>query len=140
MAPLLRAGFPLLPAGVSAGEVEAELRQIIASKAFAQAERLRRFLEFTVQWALARRSEQLKEYVLALEVYDRKDSFDPKEDSIVRVEAGRLRSKLREYYDTEGQQSLLRIEFPKGSYIPVFRTIAAAEPEPSEPEPAADEA
>jgi len=120
---------PLLPAGISAADVEAELQQIIASKAFAQGERLRRFLEFTVEWALAGRAEHLKEYVLALEVYGRKDSFNPKEDSIVRVEAGRLRSKLREYYETEGRHTLLRIEFPKGSYIPVFRTTAAEEPE-----------
>ena len=71
-------------------------------------------------WTLAARFEQLKEYVLAVEVYGRKESFDPKESSIVRVEAGRLRSRLKEYYDTEGRDSPLRIEFPKGSYVPVF--------------------
>ena len=123
---------PILPAGISVADVEAELRKITGSKAFAQAERLQRFLEFTVDWALAGRREQLKEFVIAVEVYGRKDSFDPKKNSIVRVEAGRLRSRLKEYYDTEGQDSALRIELPKGSYVPVFRAVAAKEAEPPE--------
>ncbi len=124
---------PILPAGISVSDVENELQQIIASKVFAQGERLRRFLEFTVKWALKERPEQLKEYVVALEVYGRKDSFDPKENSIVRVEAGRLRSRLKEYYEDEGRRSPLRIELPKGRYIPVFRRVADKElisPEP----------
>ena len=52
---------------ISVSDVEAELAQILASKAFAQGERLRQFLEFTVNWPLTKRSEQLKEYVLAVE-------------------------------------------------------------------------
>ena len=55
-----------------------------------------------------------------MEVFDRPSSFDPRTDTIVRVEARRLRSKLKEYYETHGQHDAVLIEFPKGSYVPTF--------------------
>jgi TolB-like protein len=91
-----------------------------------------RFLRFTVERALAGQSDQLKEYVLGVEVFDRKGSYDPRVDPIVRVEARRLRSKLKSYYDGEGRADDLIIEFPKGTYAPVFRSRSAA-PEPVTP-------
>lgn len=62
----------------------------------------------------------MKEYVLATEVFDRQRSFDPHVDPIVRVEASRLRSKLRTYYNTEGREDPIIIELPKGTYVPTF--------------------
>jgi len=70
------------------------------------------------------RVQQISEYSIAIDVYDRPPGFDPRLDGIVRVEAGRLRSKLREYYETEGKNSSIRIEFPKGSYSPLLKETA----------------
>jgi TolB-like protein/Flp pilus assembly protein TadD len=78
-------------------------------------------LRFTVTEALAGRAGNLKEYVLGVEVFGRQDSFDPHISPIVRVGASRVRAKLQAYYDGEGLSDPLMIEFPKGSYVPVFR-------------------
>src|SRR6185369_12315898 len=89
-----------------------------------------RFLRLTVERALAGQAGELKEYVIGVEVFDRKSSYDPRVDPIVRVEARRLRSKLKTYYDTEGRTDEFIIEFPKGTYAPVFRSRSAA-PDPA---------
>jgi serine/threonine-protein kinase len=85
-----------------------------------------RFLRFTVEQALAGRGEELKEYRIGLEVFDKDASFDPRIDPIVRVEARRLRSKLKRYYETEGKDEPVRVEYPTGSYVPVSREPAAS--------------
>ena len=79
-----------------------------------------RFLRFIVEETLAHRADQLSEYAIGVEAYDRGESFEPSTDSIVRVDARRLRAKLREYYDTAGLSDPLLIEVPKGTYSPVF--------------------
>ena len=106
----------------SADAIRVQLEKILASSGFAHAERKSRFLRFTVESVLAGRGDQIKEYLLGVEVFDREASYNPQIDPIVRVEAGRVRSKLKEYYQTEGQQDPVVIEFPKGSYVPVFKT------------------
>lgn len=98
--------------------VRAELREIIASRTFAQTNRLTRFLRFAVENYLRGETERLKETVIGVEVYDRPPDYDPKVDSIVRTEARRLRRKLQEYYETEGQYSRVTITIPTGGYIP----------------------
>ncbi len=116
--------------------VRAHLQKILASAGFAQSERLRRFLCFTVEQVIEGRAEQLKEYVIGMKVFDRKESYDPRIEPIVRVEARRLRAKLKRYYELEGRDEPIRIEFPKGQYAPVFRwreTEAASEAEPRRP-------
>jgi serine/threonine-protein kinase len=87
---------------------------------FAQSARMSRFLRFIVERATSGRPDQLKEYVIGVEVFDRKESYDPRVDPIVRVEARRLRAKLEAYYETDGQSDELVIEFPKGAYVPLF--------------------
>src|SRR5882672_2323826 len=109
-----------LPARIPARSVEEQLLRILASKPFAQSARMTRFLRFTVERALRGQSDQLKEYVIGVEVFDRKGSYDPRVDPIVRVEARRLRSKLKNYYDGDGRLDEVIIEFPKGTYAPVF--------------------
>ena len=80
--------------------------------------RRQRFLEYIVSEALAGRGERLKGYNIAIEVFERPNDFDPNVDPVVRIEAGKLRDKLREYYEADGQQDSVRIEIPKGSYTP----------------------
>jgi adenylate cyclase len=92
------------------------LDRIVASSCFAQSDRQQRFLKFIVTETLAGRTDRLKGYSIAVEVFDRDVSFDPAVDAIVRVEAARLRAKLREYYDREGRADPVRIELPKGAY------------------------
>jgi serine/threonine-protein kinase len=94
------------------------LQTILASPGFANADRLRRFLQFAVDAHMKGESGQIKEYVLGREVFDRDDNYDPRLDPIVRVEARRLRQRLAEYYAGPGRADKLRIDFPKGSYAP----------------------
>jgi hypothetical protein len=63
----------------------------------------------------------LKEYALGRDVFNRGEQYDPRADSIVRVEAQRLRRKLREYYDTSGKNDSVIVEFHAGSYVPTIR-------------------
>lgn len=93
---------------------------MLASPAFASPERLRRFLRYLVEKALEGKAGELKEYAIGLDVFDRDASYDPRVDSTVRVHAGKLRDRLREYYLSVGRESPVRIEIPKGTYAPVF--------------------
>ena len=96
--------------------IHTSLKIMLASPLFAGSPRQQRFLIYLVTNTLAGEADRLKGYTIALEVFDRKDDFDPSLDAIVRVEATRLRNKLREYYDTLGQSDAVRIDFPKGGY------------------------
>jgi eukaryotic-like serine/threonine-protein kinase len=109
---------PITPREADA--VRAELEAMLASPAFASPERLRRFLRYLVEKALAGQAGELKEYAIGLDVFDRDASYDPRVDSTVRVHAGKLRDRLREYYLSAGKESPVRIEIPKGTYAPVF--------------------
>src|ERR1700731_923489 len=106
--------------GIAASEVRAAMDQILRSRVFIQSHRIRRFLQFIVEESLLGQPHRLKEYPIGLEVFDRREAFDPRVDSIVRVEARRLRYKLEEYYRTEGREDGIRIVLRKGSYVPVF--------------------
>jgi tetratricopeptide (TPR) repeat protein len=118
------------PAGgvLSPEAVRAQLERILNSKAFARSPRISRFLTFVVGETLEGQESKLKEYLLGVEVFGRQDSFDPRIDSIVRVEARRLRYKLEKYYETEGRNDTLHIQFRKGCYVPSF-----AERRPGDP-------
>lgn len=98
--------------------IREQLDRILTSGPFAQSRRRQRFLDYIVNEALAGGGERLKGYTVALAVFDRPETFDPVADPIVRIEAARVREKLREYYDTEGQSDAVRIDLPKGSYAP----------------------
>jgi eukaryotic-like serine/threonine-protein kinase len=105
---------------MDAGRVRAQVERILASAAFADAERARGFLRFVVERKLEGRSGEIKESVIAVEVLGRPSSFDSKSDPIVRVEAGRLRDRLGSYYETEGGADPVLISVPKGRYVPEF--------------------
>ena len=106
---------------ISEDAIRDELSRILESSIFVQSDRLGRFLRFTVEKTLAGEGEMLKEYLIGTEVYDRPGSYRPNEDSIVRGEARRLRSKLREYYESVGRNDPVCICYRPGSYVPMFR-------------------
>ena len=107
--------------------IREELARVLESPIFAQSERLGRFLRFAVEHAISGSEDGLKEYVIGTEVYDRRPPYHPSQDSIVRTEARRLRTKLKEYYESEGKDNPIFIYFRPGSYIPVFRPKAASQ-------------
>ena len=111
------------PASASAdgAAVRDHLERVLTSATFQQAERLKRFLRFIVDESLANRASELKEYVVAVQVFEKEDSFDPRTDPLVRVQARRLRARLTQYYREDGQHDALIIDLPKGRYAPTFR-------------------
>jgi len=108
---------------ISADEVRAELERILADNVFASAQKMKRFLRFVVLETLAGRGDHLNESLVGTEIYSSGEAFDPRLDSTVRVEAGRLRSKLREFYESQGDAGRFRIEIPKGTYKPIFKRL-----------------
>lgn len=102
------------------------MEKILASPEFLRHERLSRFLRFVVEQQLAGRGAELKESLVGIEVFGRTPGFDPRQDSVVRTEAARLRGRLAKYYAGEGAVDPVVIELPKGGYAPQFRPPEAA--------------
>jgi adenylate cyclase len=100
--------------------VRAQLDRLLASELFSSAGRHSRLLRYLVERTLAGEGDQLKEYVLGTDVFDRSDAYDPRIDSIVRVEVRRLRSRIEEYYRGPGAGDPIVIAVPRGSYVPTF--------------------
>ena len=100
--------------------VLAQLERILASAVFVDAQRASSFLRFIVARTLDGRTSEIKESTIAIEVMGRSPSFDSKTDPIVRVEAARLRDRLRDYYDRHGHADDVLISVPKGAYVPQF--------------------
>jgi TolB-like protein len=105
---------------IPAGAVRDELSRVLQSRAFSGAPSLSRLLTHVVERTLDGKGDDLKEYSLGVDVFDRGDSFDPKVDTIVRVQARRLRAKLHEYYQSEGREDPIAIVLAKGRYAPEF--------------------
>jgi Tol biopolymer transport system component len=106
---------------VAPSEIATSLENILRSEAFLHAERLSELLRFLVKQAAAGRIDSLKETAIGVAIFDRPPSYDPKQDNIVRTSARRLRLKLDDYYASEGSADPVRIELPKGSYVPTFQ-------------------
>jgi hypothetical protein len=98
----------------------AQLEKVLQSRALQNSESLKAFLRFVVERTVNNDEAQLKEYTIATEVFGRNSDYDSRIDSVVRVQAGRLRAKLQEYYTTEGKGDKIVIDLPKGHYHPVF--------------------
>jgi adenylate cyclase len=113
------------PAEPSGAEVRAALERVLASRVFEQAARSSGFLRFVVEQTLVGQGERLKGYTIAMEVFGRPPEFDAQTDPLVRVEAGRLRRRLIEYYADEGRDDPVRLELPRGSYAVVSSYQAA---------------
>jgi len=108
--------------GYSKGEILHQLQRIFADQTFAVSDILKRFLSFIVEETLEGRSNQIKEYTIGVNVLNKPQSFNPSQDAIVRIHAGRLRRALHYYYKGAGASDTIRIEMPKGSYLPYFMT------------------
>ena len=104
-------------------EKQNELQRILSSRHFSKAPMRRRFLEFTSGQTFLGEDSKLNEYLIGVEVYERGKDFDPQQDPIVRVQAHEIRRTLKNYYQEEGKDSLIRIELHPGHYAPVFKRV-----------------
>jgi len=104
----------------SESDVQAALAKILGSEEFRRSRRIGDFLSFVIEEKLAGRGDRLKAFTIAREVYGRDENFDPRTDTNVRVDAGRLRSRLATYYESAGRDDPVRIDVPKGGYAPEF--------------------
>jgi Malectin domain len=111
----------------------AELQAVLHSQLFVRSPTLAHLLSYLCEKKFAGESDQIKEYSVALDAFGRRDSFDQDTDSIVRVQANRLRKRLTEYYAGEGAAHRVQITIPVGQYVPVFAEKTV--PEPSTPQP-----
>ncbi len=107
------------------------LSKILGSETFSGSPRLKLFLSYIAEESIANRAGQLKEYSIAVDVFDKKTSQDLTGDSAVRSAANRLRQKLDQFYLNDGRNESIRIVIPRGGYIPFFlssvRTLAQEE-------------
>lgn len=104
--------------------IRAQLDRILSSDAFADAPRLRQFLGYVVNETLDGRADHIKGFTIAQDVFKRENPVDAQDSTMVRVEAGRLRRSLNDYYLQEGQRDPVCIEIPKGTYVPLFEKIS----------------
>src|SRR5438128_5013691 len=102
------------------GQYVRQVETLIASKELHGSDSLCKLLRYLANHALDHPGEPLKEYQIATEVFGRSSDFDPQLDSIIRVQAGRLRSKLAKYYESEGANDPLVVDLPKGTYLLSF--------------------
>jgi TolB-like protein len=116
------AGHPVVGTGgaMNVASVRKALERILASPDFDASARNRRFLEYVVEETPAGRADRLKGLTIAIDVFGRDAKIDPQHDPVVRIEAAKLRRSLERYYLTVGQEDPIRIEIPKGTYVPAF--------------------
>src|SRR3954467_6005098 len=114
-------GLALVPDRSADPTSREQLDRVLGSGTFRQVDCPKRVLSFVVTETRAGRGDQLKEYVIGVQVFDKDSSFDPRADPIVRVQARRLRARLVRYYREEGGTDGVAIELPKGGYTPVFK-------------------
>jgi len=105
-------------------QCQRQVQRILHSAAFRNASMLQPLLQFLTVKAYDNGGETLKEYTIGVEALNRPHDFDPKTDTIVRVQIHRLRQKLKEYYDTDGSHDPILIEIPKGHYLPSFEVLS----------------
>lgn len=120
-----REGSPASP-GLPPETAQLLLKKLLASPHFTNARRLSEFLRLITLRAAAGQTAQIDESYIAMEIYGRHPDYDPRVDHIVRVEASRLRAKLRDYYEAEGRDDAVRIRLPQDSYRPVFEAAPGA--------------
>lgn len=111
--------FALDPS-ISEDEARAELERVLGDSEFHSTERNKKFLRFVSEELFRGRSEAVKAYSVAVDVFGRPATFDPAIDPIVRIEATRLRASLARYYERHGRSGGIYVDLPKGRYVPVF--------------------
>jgi hypothetical protein len=103
----------------------AELRAVLQSPLFSRTPTLTHLLSYLCEKTFAGETDRIKEYSVALDVFDRRESFDQDTDSVVRVQANRLRKRLADYYASEGAGHPIHITIPLGQYVPLFQSVVA---------------
>ncbi|MGF1629281.1 MAG: hypothetical protein ACFCUT_07405 [Kiloniellaceae bacterium] len=109
--------------------IREQLEHILGSSEFLGSDRARRFLRYVVEETLAGRGGRIKAFSVAVAAFDRDETFDAQNDPIVRIEAGRLRRFLERYYLVGGAADPIRIDIPKGAYVPTFSWLHSQEPD-----------
>ena len=110
-----------------AEQVRDALDRVLSSETFARSERARALLTYVVDQDLAGNADRLKGFSIAVDVFGKAETFDPATDTVVRVQAGRLRDLLDQYYADAGARDPLRISIPRGSYVPDYHEFEASE-------------
>src|SRR6266446_8345862 len=111
---------------------QAQIQRILQSKAFRTSEVHRNLLSYLAEKSLSGTADSLKEYTVGLDVFSKPSSYDPRQESTVRMHVARLRQKLSEYYRTEGVDDPIIVDLPKGGFRVTF------EPRPVDAEPVAE--
>jgi len=101
----------------------AQIERIFQSKAFRSSDVLRHLLSYLVDSSLAGTADELKEYTVAVDALGKPSSYDPRQESAVRMQVGRLRQRLAEYYRTEGVDDPIVVDLPKGGFRVVFEQV-----------------
>ncbi|MCJ8238848.1 hypothetical protein [Peteryoungia algae] len=114
-------------ARIDSRQVAEALGSVLSSRTFARSERLRSFLKFVVEMEQLGLAHQLKGYTIGIDVFSRDEGFDPGTDPLVRVQAGKLRRLLNQFYAEEGREEALRIRIPLGGYVPTYELAATAQ-------------
>ncbi|HXT80990.1 MAG TPA: hypothetical protein VN702_15600 [Acetobacteraceae bacterium] len=116
-------------------QIREELERILTSDDFDASERNHAFLRYVVEETLAGRAHLIKGYSIAQSVFKRSPDFDPQLDPVVRIEASRLRRSLERYYLKVGRDDPVRIDLPKGGYVPTFELADSTVPGPADTAP-----
>jgi hypothetical protein len=119
--------------GVAVEEIRAQVERLLQSKTFETSETHRHLLQYLAEKSLSGEADRLKEYTIGLEAFGKPESYDPKHDSIVRLQVSRLRQKLAAYYQAEGPADPVVIQLPKGAFKLTFEAPANGEPHPPRP-------
>jgi adenylate cyclase len=125
---------------MNAAAVREQLERILGSPGFDASARNRRFLEYVVEETLAGRADRLKGLAIAIDVFGRDATIDPQHDPVVRIEAAKLRRGLERYYLSAGREDPIRIDIPKGAYVPTFEEREHPLPDPAPALPAGEAA
>jgi hypothetical protein len=113
--------------GVEVEDIRAQVGRLVHSKTFETSEVHRRLLQYLAEKSISGEADRLKEYTIGLEAFGKPPTYDPKHDSIVRLQAGRLRQKLEAYYQAEAAGDAVRVSMPKGAFKLNFEPVAALE-------------
>ena len=114
--------------------IKRHLKKVLASNYFKSAKQLQRFLNFIVEKTISGEGKLLKQYTIGVEALSFPDDFDPESNPAVRIMAGRVRKRLKEYYQEDGLSDELIISMPNGSYTPVFKKKIPNVNSPNEPQ------
>src|SRR5208282_2993282 len=105
---------------IAESEAREQIQRVLESELFRASELQGRLLRYLAEKSLSGEADQLKEYTIGVEGLGKPESYDPRHDSSVRLQASKLRQKILEYYLTQGQSDPVHIDFPRGRFKLIF--------------------